>query len=360
MKKLVKKWIAMTLFFVLLLTTAFTMPIMAETDDQEITQGPYSITDELTELGADSLQSTDENTANTQPEEQVVPNEKDEQLKAEANGNEDAQEGTEPEESGGGEEPEEFEKKSNKYTAEEEAALIAKYGYYHGTNATRIPVITYHNVVTNKQKRKAPYKKSSLAISKSKFNQQMKWLKKKKYRTINCEEFYLWHEGKIKLPKKSVLITFDDGLDGVVKNALPVLRKYKLKGTFFVIGSRVHNHSSGYTEDSALRWIRRTYPNLELQSHTYDLHYHFGDEDSYNMVMRDAAIEDQLYHFQFHAYPYGRYTAKMAQAYKDSGIKMAFTYGNNKYATRSQDLYAIERIKINAGMSLSRFKKWMR
>lgn len=355
-----RKWVAAVLLSTLLLTTAFTMPILAETDNATAPQDPSLITEEVTSSDGDVMQSTDGNNSNVQPNEQAVPSEKDEQLNADNKGNEGTTECTDPEETGDEEKPEEFVKKSNKYTAEEEAALIAKYGYYHGPNATRIPVITYHNVVTNKQKRKAPYKKSSLAISKSKFNRQMKWLKKKKYRTINCEELYLWHEGKIQLPKKSVLITFDDGLDGVIKNALPVLRKYKLKGTFFVIGDAVHNGWPGYMSEGLMWWAQSSYPNLEMQSHTYNLHYYYGDDDSYRMVMRDAATEDQLYRFQFHAYPYGRYTAKMVQAYKDSGIKMAFTYGHNMYATRSQDLYAIERIKINAGMSFSRFKKWMR
>ena len=250
-----------------------------------------------------------------------------------------------------------FEIKSNKFTPEQEAAMIRKYGYYHGRNATSIPVLTYHNVVTNKQKRKKPYKKSSLAISKSKFKKQMRYLKKKKYRTINCEEFYLWHEGKISLPPKTVLITFDDGLDGVVKNAFPILRKYRLKGTFFVIGSNVRSGGGGYSSYGTLRWAHSVYPNFEIQSHTYNLHYYYSDTDSYKMVMKDAALQDQLYGFQFHAYPYGRHTNNIVQAYKDSGMKMAFTYGTNRRATRSQDLYKIERIKVSAGISFKRFKK---
>ena len=300
MKRSTRIWMTVILSLALLFTMGFTVPVMAETEGQPA--------------------------VNENPEQ--------------------------------GQEEEQFEIKSNVFTPEQEAAMISAYGYYHGRNATSIPVLTYHNVVTNKQKKKnKAFKKSSLHISKSKFTKQMKYLKKKKYRTINCEEFYLWHEGKISLPPKTVMITFDDGYDGVVRNAMPVLRKYKLKGTFFVIGSYVHSGRPGFTTDSAMQWAHAAYPKFELQSHTYDLHYMYPDDHAYEMVMRDAAKEDQLYGFQFHAYPYGRYTEKMVQAYKDSGIKMAFTYGTNRRATRSQDLYKIERVKVSAGVSFKRFKK---
>ena len=107
---------------------------------------------------------------------------------------------------------------------------------YKGKNATRIPIITYHRVISDKEKKKIKGKNSSLFISVSMFRKQMRWLHKHNYRTISTQEFYDWYTGKIKLPKKSVLITFDDGSYSVMKYALPVLKKYNMKATFFIIG----------------------------------------------------------------------------------------------------------------------------
>ena len=99
---------------------------------------------------------------------------------------------------------------------------------FYNIKAERIPVIVYHRIVNDWEQRK---EKNNLyhflVISRSEFKNQMKWLKKRKYMTLNCKELYLWHQGKIELPKKSVLITFDGGTIGQSKYALPILKKYK-------------------------------------------------------------------------------------------------------------------------------------
>jgi len=66
-------------------------------------------------------------------------------------------------------------------------------------NNIEIPVITYHKIVSDWEKQKLKYRHNILALPKSKFKIQMKYLKKKGYKTLNCTELYLWHQGKIKL-----------------------------------------------------------------------------------------------------------------------------------------------------------------
>ena len=241
-----------------------------------------------------------------------------------------------------------------------EKESIKKYGYYKGKNATKIPVITYHSVVSNKDKKKKKYRRSSLVISQGTFNKQMKWLKSKGYRSINCEEFYLWYKGKIKLPPKSVLITFDDGHYGVVKYALPVLRKYNMKGTSFVIGGSSKNNKKGHITYSQIKRLQRKKSRLEFQSHTYNLHRRFSSKGDYGVVKKDAIKQKDTYGFDYIAYPYGRNTPGMIKAYKDTGIKLAFTYGNNGYATRKQNVYQIRRIKISGTQSFAKFKSWFK
>lgn len=241
-----------------------------------------------------------------------------------------------------------------------DAEGIAKYGFYNGTDATRIPVLTYHMVVSNAQKKKGKYRRSSLAVSRSTFDKQMKWLHDRGYRSINCEEFYLWYTGKIKLPPKSVLITFDDGAVGVATQALPVLQKYNMKGTTFIVGARTYKNKKGTIKFNQLQRLRASQTNLDFQSHTYNLHKKFSKKGDYAKVMKDAAKQKAMYGFEYLAYPYGRNTPGMRQAYADSGIKVAFTYGKNGYATKSQNIYQIRRIKVNARESFSKFTRWFK
>ena len=241
-----------------------------------------------------------------------------------------------------------------------EAAAIEKYGYYHGKNATKIPVLTYHMVVSNSKKGSARYRNSSLAVSRSTFDKQMKWLKKRGYRSINCEEFYLWHTGKINLPPKSVLITFDDAAIGVATQALPVLKKYKMKGTTFVVGSRTYKNKRGSIKFKQYQKLKDSQDYLEFQSHTYSLHKHFSKKGEYERVMKDAAKQKKIFGFEYLAYPYGRNTKGMRKAYADSGIKVAFTYGKNGYATREQNILQIRRIKVNAREGFGKFTRWFK
>ena len=223
--------------------------------------------------------------------------------------------------------------------------------------AKRIPVLTYHMIVYDWEKKRAKNRGNSIVLSLSSFKKQMKWLKKRKYFTLNCKEFYLWHQGKIKLPKKSVLITFDGGSIGQAKFAMPILKKYNMKGTTFIIGKLTYNNKKGIINYNQINEIRKYYPNFEFQSHTFDLHIRFT-ENVYDKTLKDALLQKKYYNFQYIAYPYGDYSSEMIKAYNDSGIKMAFTYGKNGYATREQDIFKIRRIKVYSKESFSKFTRW--
>lgn len=223
--------------------------------------------------------------------------------------------------------------------------------------AKQIPVLTYHMIVYDWEKKKKKNREDCIVLSLSSFKKQMKWLKKRKYFTLNCKELYLWHQGKIILPKKSVLITFDGGSIGQAKFSMPILKKYNMKGTIFIIGNLTYNNKKGIINYNQINKIRKNYPNFEFQSHTFDLHIHLT-KNVYNKVLKDALLQKKYYNFQYIAYPFGDYTSEMIKAYNDSGIKMAFTYGKNGYATREQDIFKIRRIKVYSTESFSKFTSW--
>ena len=244
---------------------------------------------------------------------------------------------------------------------------------YEGKNATRIPIITYHRLTSAKEKKCRNQKHNSLFLEVSVFEKQMKWLHKHGYRTISTEEFYLWYTGKIKLPKKSVLITFDDGSYSIIKYGLPILQKYNMKATMFAIGKntkkkktriKAHkNKSYSCLGSDVMAQVQETYPNFEFQSHTYNMHRKIGGTPalkklSMNKQKADFTKMYNDYGFTFLAYPYGKFSDKTIKAAKASHVKMAFTYGTNAYATKKQNRYKIKRIKISANQPMSKFYRW--
>ena len=61
-----------------------------------------------------------------------------------------------------------------------------------------------------------------------------------------------------KIPPDSVVITFDDGLENNYTNAYPILKKYKMPATFFLIVNRVETSSpvsSASADDTAASYL---------------------------------------------------------------------------------------------------------
>lgn len=90
-------------------------------------------------------------------------------------------------------------------------------------NNQGIPVLMYHSISNNKG--------SKLFMPVDKFAQQMKYLNDNGYVTLTTEEVLAFFTRDMPIPKKSVLITFDDGYSDNYTNAFPVWnpRKNELK-----------------------------------------------------------------------------------------------------------------------------------
>ena len=130
-----------------------------------------------------------------------------------------------------------------------------------------------------------------------------------------------------------------------------------MKAVSFLIGEHTYNNKKGKINYNTMQELKKLYPNFDFQSHTYNLHKKFKMND-YNLTIEDATIQNKYFIFIFLAYPYRIFTSGMINAYKKNGIKMAFTYGINDYATRNQNIYKIRRIKVNGKESFSNFTRW--
>ena len=68
-----------------------------------------------------------------------------------------------------------------------------------------------------------------LRVSKENFRKQMKYLKDNNYTTLTLDELYNYMKtGKI-VPKKPIVITFDDGYKDNYTNAYPILKEFRIK-----------------------------------------------------------------------------------------------------------------------------------
>ena len=111
-----------------------------------------------------------------------------------------------------------------------------------------VPILMYHEV--------SPHPHSAFrryTVTVREFTRQMQWLATFGYRTIDMDSLVRARMGHGSLPDRPVLITFDDGFQGCVDHAAPVLGAYGFTATFYLVAGLI---------GEASRWIL---PELGLE-----------------------------------------------------------------------------------------------
>jgi len=237
--------------------------------------------------------------------------------------------------------------------------------YIYIINKNKIPVLCYHNLATAEEKTNFESEKD-WTIDVKNFEEQLKYLKKHNYKTLTMEEFYKWKQGKLNLPQKSVLITFDDGFLSNYHYAFPLLKKYNMNATVFLIGEYVHNATQTDWDGNIKTYMplelveksKEEYPNIDFCSHTYGLHYHNSiNEVSKEQMEKDFSVfNNNIANTKFLAYPFGQYNEDLINSWKSSDGLLAFAYGptrkDYRKASRKDDNYKIPRLNVSHGMEI--------
>jgi len=115
------------------------------------------------------------------------------------------------------------------------AVLVAIFMYAGARflDSVYVPVIIMYHSVGSPESTLDGYG-SKLNVSPAAFEKQMKFLHDKNYKVIPLELFVKKIKNNEKIPRKTLAITFDDGLKNNFTNAYPVLKKYNFPATIFV------------------------------------------------------------------------------------------------------------------------------
>lgn len=186
----------------------------------------------------------------------------------------------------------------------------------------------------------------SLAVEPEDFDWQMKYLVDHGYHTITPDELYDFLAGTGELPERPVLITFDDGYVDNYTTAYPILKKYNLKATIFVVTGFLSKRK-GYLTWDQLREMEQH--GITIESHTVThapLPELSDDRIREELVESKKHAERELGHpIEFIAYPTGVHDLHIAQIAQEAGYKGGFTV---KYSNvdRNSNVFAMERVPI--------------
>lgn len=223
----------------------------------------------------------------------------------------------------------------------------------------RLPILMYHNVSQNESD------SFGLTISKQNLEAQFKYLSDNNYKTYHFSELESLKLSK-SLPKKAVIITFDDVYVSQLKHAYPLLKRYNLKASFFVPFAFVNGMDDWNTGSEPIMSVEQL---QALDTKVIELGLHSFSHKNYTTMTDDEVHEDfgkcqelvQKYNLNVQnilAYPYGKYpkNVKFFNSLKANHIGYALRIGNRINTFPFKNNYEIQRIDIKGEDSLLKFK----
>lgn len=217
-------------------------------------------------------------------------------------------------------------------------------------DADGVPILNYHRVSDTDD--------NPATLKVADFDAQMKYLVDSGYKVISPDDLLdAWESGK-PLPEKPIVLTFDDGHADIYNNVFPILQKYNMRATVFVVTD--HMGSADY-----LTWdMARALQNggfVDIESHTMsykDLTTLRGDKLWNEIYGSKQAIEWALKKpAKFIAYPHGKYTVDAEDTSKEVHYRAGFIedYG---LAKSEPNRFILTRIPVVGSNShtLLRFK----
>jgi peptidoglycan/xylan/chitin deacetylase (PgdA/CDA1 family) len=218
----------------------------------------------------------------------------------------------------------------------------------------RIPIIVYHSVDESG---------SCISMRASEFKKQMEFIKDKGYKTLTASELVDILRKKGSMPKKAVVLTFDDGFENNYNVVFPILKSLALTATIFLttdyIGKKcTWDKKNDIPDLPLLSWemiSEMSKFGIDFQSHTAT-HSNLPllSEDRIRDELRRSRliIENKLLKkCDILCYPYAEFDIRVIRILQEEGYVAAFAGHPDR-----EDIYSIRRVGSAQFSSMLAFK----
>ncbi|GAB4229374.1 MAG: hypothetical protein OHK0028_03460 [Deltaproteobacteria bacterium] len=220
-----------------------------------------------------------------------------------------------------------------------------------------VPVLTYHKLSRNG----VP---DAMTVREADFEAQMRFLREKGYRVIRLDDLFEFLQFRRQIPRKSVVITFDDGWRSVYDIAAPILKKYGYPATLFVYTDLI----VGSRETLSWEQVRElSLGGFDIQGHS-KTHRYLGRKerkesfrDYFEAVRKELEESAKIIRkhtgreVKYLAYPYGDTNALVSAMTRRVGYRLAFTVERESAPFFSND-YRVHRAMIYGNFGLKEFE----
>lgn len=230
------------------------------------------------------------------------------------------------------------------------------------TRYQTVPIFAYHRFTAGR------YRGDRLELAAEDFDAHLNFLRENNFHIISMDTYTDYLDGKTSIPRKSVVITIDDGFKSVYDVAFPILKKHNAHATLYVYSDLVG-------VPAAVNWeqlkILHASGLVGIQSHS---------KSHANLAQRNPGESSKLYRKRIRsefetpaeliaeklgikvhsfAYPYGAVTDEVAEIAKASGYKTAVTIlrgSNPPYA----DPFTLQRTMIYGDHTIKDFARFLK
>lgn len=225
-----------------------------------------------------------------------------------------------------------------------------------------VRILTYHGFLGTKR--------DPFSVSPLKFEKQMAFLAERGL-TADLNDLEMFIAGQRKFSKDRILVTIDDGLKSLYRNAAPILRHYAIPAIAFVTTSEIGigdkpkrafqlaNQEPRLTPQELLS-LANSGITIGSHSWTHRSMAQLDKEEALNEAMRSRqALEEFLGQaVTTYAYPFGTradFNNTTRQILESSGYRFAFT-SQHGAAQAGMDSLELPRVKVEGGEGMRMFR----
>jgi len=151
--------------------------------------------------------------------------------------------------------------------------------FFFSEKEVQVPIIMYH-LITEKPKYIGKY-----GVTPSEVEKDLQYLKENDYTTVVMQDLIDFVERGKSLPKKPIVLTFDDGNASDFYHLYPLLQKYDMKAVLAIIGKAADRYTNEAADNPKGKYPNMTWQQVkeihdskvcEIQSHGYNVHGNGG------------------------------------------------------------------------------------
>ncbi len=237
-------------------------------------------------------------------------------------------------------------------------------------------IVMYHSVIADSSRA------GKYVVTPDTVKEDIMYLKNNGYSFVSAQEVIDYSEHGTPLPKKPVMLTFDDGNYNFYSHVMPILEETGAKAVCSIVGSYTDEFSESNIKNATygyLRWseVYDMYLSnrVEVGNHSYDFH---SVDKGRNGAQKKKGESDEEYKRVFcadtekaqnrflsktgfapiiYAYPFGAYSKGTTEWLQDMGFKMSFscTEGINTVTSDPDSLFMLKRFNRPSGLSSADF-----